>query len=212
MTTTTTTQSKNASKFFHSIFVTLIAFLSPELKVSLIQLLAKSTRTETLNHLKDVVATTMAKFKPRVIALPEGFGYDYEGSLKAFTEAAETIETSESVRVLSGLAKQYNIYIVGGAIVEKDGDRLYNTSLVFNPMGRLVAKHRKVHLCNIHMPCPIAKQTCHLDEVSFLTPGDAVTTFDLDGIKCGVIICNDSRFDEYVRCYRKVGKWSDIYD
>lgn len=55
------------------------------------------------------------------------------------------------------------------------------------------------------MPCPIAKQTCHLDEVSFLTPGDAVTTFDLDGIKCGVIICNDSRFDEFVRCYRKAG-------
>lgn len=173
----------------------------------MIQLEAKSNRTETLNHLKDVVAKTVADFKPRVIALPEGFGYDYEGSYKAFHEAAETLDNSESVRVLSGLAVKYNIYIVGGAIVEKEGDKIYNTSLVFNPFGRLVAKHRKVHLCNIHMPCPIAKMTCHLDEVSFLTPGDAVTTFDLDGIKCGVIICNDSRFDEFVRCYRKVGEF-----
>ena len=32
---------------------------------------------------------------------------------------------------------------ITGSIPEKDGEKLYNTSLSFNPKGELVAKHRK---------------------------------------------------------------------
>lgn len=31
-----------------------------------------------------------------------------------------------------------------GSVPERDGARLYNTSMVFDPSGRLIAKHRKV--------------------------------------------------------------------
>ena len=31
-------------------------------------------------------------------------------------------------------AQEQRVYVIGGSIPERDGDRLYNTSTVFNPM------------------------------------------------------------------------------
>ena len=36
------------------------------------------------------------------------------------------------------------IVIIAGSIPERDGEKLYNTALVFNPEGDMVAKFRKV--------------------------------------------------------------------
>lgn len=44
-----------------------------------------------------------------------------------------------------------------------------------------------------------------LDEVSVFTPGDDVTVFKIDDIRCGLAICNDAVFDEFVKIYRKLG-------
>lgn len=45
-----------------------------------------------------------------------------------------------------------------------------------------------------------------IDEVSTLTAGNDITTFQVDDVKCGVAICYDSTFDEFVKLYGKVGK------
>ena len=46
--------------------------------------------------------------------------------------------------VLPKAASELGVYLVGGSIPERDGDKLYNTSTVFDPKGNLVARHRKV--------------------------------------------------------------------
>jgi predicted amidohydrolase len=38
------------------------------------------------------------------------------------------------------------IYVIGGSIPERDGDKLYNTCTIFSPDGTMVAKHRKARL------------------------------------------------------------------
>lgn len=48
------------------------------------------------------------------------------------------------------------------------------------------------------------ENVCDIDE-SCMTAGDHITTFDLDGIKCGVAICYDINFDDYIKLYRKEG-------
>lgn len=45
---------------------------------------------------------------------------------------------------LSFIAKDNEIYLIGGSIPEKEGDKLYNTCPIFDPKGNLIAKHRKV--------------------------------------------------------------------
>jgi omega-amidase len=62
-----------------------------------------------------------------------------------FSKYAESIPTGETCLALSKAAKKNEIYIIGGTIPEKEGDKLFNTCTVWNPEGKLIAKHRKVN-------------------------------------------------------------------
>lgn len=61
-----------------------------------------------------------------------------------FPKYAECIPGGETSIALSKAAKENNVYVVGGTIPERDGDKLYNTCTVWGPDGALIAKHRKV--------------------------------------------------------------------
>ena len=70
-----------------------------------------------------------------LVVLPENFSlYDTDGLLQ------ETLEFFVSI------AKKFNTNIVAGSIVEKDGEKFYNTSYVFDRTGNLAGKYRKIHL------------------------------------------------------------------
>jgi hypothetical protein len=59
------------------------------------------------------------------------------------------------------------LWLVAGSVPELGDDgALYNTALVFNPHGELVASHRKAHL---YPPT---------GEPSIFRPGDSLTTFE----------------------------------
>jgi omega-amidase len=98
-----------------------------------------------------------------------------------------------SSRLLMTLAKQYNMYIVGGSIPEHCDNKIYNTCLIINPNGEVVGKHRKVHLFDVDVPGGIC-----FKESETLTAGDSITFFDIEGLaRIGVGICYDIRFPEY---------------
>ncbi len=94
-----------------------------------------------------------------------------------------------SSRMLMEMAKSTNMYIVGGSIPEvvvhhtsnnsdnheqtnTDNYSYYNTCLVINPHGRVVAKHRKVHLFDVNVPGGI-----QFKESETLTAGDLGATY-----------------------------------
>ncbi|CAM9648527.1 unnamed protein product, partial [Hapterophycus canaliculatus] len=62
-------------------------------------------------------------------------------------------ERSPSTAMLCRAAVANEVWIVGGSVPEagKDGG-VYNTCVVVDPSGRIVAKHRKVHLFDIDVP------------------------------------------------------------
>lgn len=73
-----------------------------------------------------------------------------------FRDYSEDVDGDSSqrptVNFLSDIAKETGTYLIGGSISELSNDNVYNTSLVFNPEGDLIARHRKVHLFDIDVP------------------------------------------------------------
>lgn len=121
-----------------------------------------------------------AKEGAKLAVLPEIWNGPY--ATAAFREYAEVLpnvgdkdNSSPSAQLLQQHAKDCNMYIVGGSIPElvADGDKIYNTCLVYAPDGTLVAKHRKVHLFDIDVPGGIT-----FKESDTLSPGESMTAFD----------------------------------
>lgn len=61
-----------------------------------------------------------------------------------FPKYAEAIPDGETSKALSKAAKDNGIFVIGGTIPEKEGSKFFNTCTVWDPMGNLVAKYRKV--------------------------------------------------------------------
>ena len=102
---------------------------------------------------------------------------------------------------LASFAHKYNIHLIAGSIPERDShDRLYNTSLVLDPSGRFIAKHRKLHLFDIDVP---GRMT--FKESDTLTAGADITVFDAPWGRVGLGICYDIRFAEYAEVLRQAG-------
>jgi predicted amidohydrolase len=140
----------------------------------------------------------------RLAVLPEMFNCPY--TTKYFPIYAEPIPGPASSQ-LSILAREEDIYLVAGSIPEKDDDgRCYNTSMVFDPAGRMIAKHRKAHLFDIDIPGGIT-----FFESETLSPGQKITTFETAFGTMGLAICYDMRFPELARAMTLRGARVLIY-
>lgn len=125
------------------------------------------------------------------VMLPEMFCCPYENG--AFSPYGEE-QGGPAQRALSALAAELGIWIVGGSIPELEGNRVYNTSFVYDSAGRQVARHRKMHLFDISVE---GGQTFR--ESDTLSPGGEITVFDTPWGKMGLCICFDLRFEELAR-------------
>lgn len=127
--------------------------------------------------------TTEAE-KADVLVLPEMWTTAY--TLTTLANCAD--ENEETLQFLQQLAKQYHVNIIGGSIATKEEEKIYNRALVINRAGECIYQYDKIHLV------PMLKE--HL----FLEGGrTGVETFELDGVKMGLIICYDLRFPELAR-------------
>lgn len=160
------------------------------MKVALIQMQVASSPAENLQtartHLKDAAAGGAD-----IAVLPEMFCCPYE--TPNFPRFAQK-EGGEIWQALSDMAKENGLYLVAGSVPEDDGGKTYNTSYVFDPEGKCIAKHRKVHLFDIDV-----KGGQRFMESETLTAGDSLTTFDTPWGKMGLCICYDIRFPEWMR-------------
>lgn len=172
-------------------------------RIALIQMAVCEDKVENVRKAVRLIQDAKSKGSSMVV-LPECFNCPY-GS-KYFPKFAESVPSGETCKALSEAAKSSEVYLVGGSIPEKEGDKIYNTSTVWNPQGKLVARHRKVHLFDIDIPGGI--KFCESD---VLSPGNDLTVFSADKYKFGLGICYDVRFPEMSRLYRKAGVHLLIY-
>ena len=148
-------------------------------------------KTHNLQKAKNLVE--QAHINPDLIVFPEffttGVGHD------VFEQQAEEEQHSETLKFFSNLAARYNTHIVCGTIIERDGDKLYNTSYMIDRQGRVEGKYRKIHLFNYMGG----------REGECITPGEEVVVVNTDIGKIGMSVCFDIKFPLHSRELMKKG-------
>ena len=149
-----------------------------------------------------------------LVVLPECFNSPY--GCQYFPSYAETLlpsppskEQSPTFHELSALAKETKTYLLGGSIPEYEAEtrKYYNTSLMFDTQGDLIATHRKIHLFDIDIPGKIT-----FKESEVLSPGNKITLVDIPDLgKIALAICYDVRFPELATIAARKGCFLLLY-
>ena len=128
-----------------------------------------------------------------LVALPELF--NCLGRKEPVIRAAEPVPGPTSGR-MSDLARRLRITLLAGSLCERaEGrDRVYNTSLLFDESGTLLARYRKIHLFDVDLPGRVSYR-----ESSWMAPGRDVVSADTGHGRLGLSICYDLRFPELYR-------------
>ena len=124
-------------------------------------------------------------------ALPEVF--TYLGSSVGRAAAAEPVPGPTTAR-LAEIARLRRMWVLGGSVIELDGDHRYATSVLIDRDGELVATYRKIHLFDVDLP----GQPPFRESATF-APGDQLVTHETDVGRIGLSICYDLRFPELYR-------------
>ena len=149
----------------------------------------KNTNIEKIRTLID------KNVKPNtdLIVLPEvwtvGWACNY------FKDSAEDLYSGHVTKFLSELAVKYNVNLIGGSYITKQGNELFNTSPVFNRQGNLIAYYNKSHLFSYYGDT----------EGEIVNNGKNPILVNIDGVRVGLSICYDIRFPELYRAYALKG-------
>jgi len=117
------------------------------LKIALIQTRISENVPENLENASRLIKQA-ARRGAELVCLPELFAHRYFAQAKAkrFFEFAECVPGRLS-KFLSECASANGVFLIGGSIFESAGDgKFYNTSLMYDPRGRLAGKYRKMHI------------------------------------------------------------------
>ncbi|KAI3934494.1 hypothetical protein MKW98_005439 [Papaver atlanticum] len=170
-------------------------------KIALCQLSVTADKERNIAHARKAIEEAVEK-GAQLVVLPEIWNSPYAND--SFPVYAEDIDAggdaSPSTAMLSEVARNLKVTIVGGSIPEQCGDKLYNACCVFGKDGKLLAKHRKVHLFDIDIPGKITFM-----ESKTLTAGENPTVVDTDVGRIGIGICYDIRFQELAMLYAARG-------
>ena len=155
------------------------------MKVTCLQMNMKLGCPKENFPLAEKLIVESVKAQPDVIVLPETWN---TGFFPKENLAELSCKNGYEVNNRIGeLAKKYKVNIVAGSVSNVRGGMVYNTAFVFNRAGSCIAEYDKTHLFTL------------MGEDDYYTCGDHLCRFELDGVKCGIIICYDVRFPELTR-------------
>ncbi len=130
-------------------------------------------------------------------ALPEVF--DYHGPFRGVRAAARAVPGEVSDRIAAA-ARSAGTWVLAGSVLELDGDDVFNTSLLFDRSGELVARYRKIHLFDVELPgqSPIRESAAY-------AAGHEIVTAETEFGRVGLSVCYDVRFPELYRALMALG-------
>ncbi|MBL6454784.1 carbon-nitrogen hydrolase family protein [Belnapia sp. T6] len=179
------------------------------MRVSVIQMNQGSDKAANLDQARRLVEAAIAADRPGLVSLPEtwtNLGGGRESRLAAAERLPAPGETGGAAyELLRGLARGHGVHVHGGSIVEAPGsgddpEKLYNTTVVFDPEGREIARYRKVHMFDM-----VAPDGTGYRESALYGAGDRLVTFEAGGFTFGCTICFDIRFAEEYVALRRLG-------
>ncbi|MCI0467617.1 MAG: carbon-nitrogen hydrolase family protein [Beijerinckiaceae bacterium] len=160
------------------------------MKISLIQMNSVSDKPANIAAATRLVERAAGEDGPDWICLPECFDF-LGGDHGAKFAAAESFPGGPAYDAMQALASKHRVFIHAGSILEKpeSGERIHNTTVVFDRSGTEIARYRKIHMFDITAP----DGTKYHESAAF-APGSAVVTYDCEEVIVGCSICYDLRF------------------
>ena len=174
-----------------------------KIKFALCQMTVVDDKKQNVDKAKLMISKAINS-KVNFIILPEMFNCPYNND--KFIEYAESETDSYTLNEISNEAKLNKVYILAGSIPERENNKIYNSSYLFNPDGEIIAKHRKMHLFDIDVEGKIT-----FKESDVLSSGDELSVVETDFGKIGIGICYDIRFLELSRLMAESGALILIY-
>lgn len=128
----------------------------------------------------------------QLVVLPEYF--NCLGDRRTMLAEAESL-AGPTAEKLSAWAGELQITLVGGTFCEARPGmaKAFNTSLTFDPSGKLTATYRKRHLFDVELP------NLTYRESDWLAPGDEIVNCRAGEIRLAPAVCYDLRFPEMFR-------------
>jgi predicted amidohydrolase len=148
---------------------------------------SESTPEENLDLCCEQVAAA-GRLGLDIVCLGEGILM--VGTGKTAVDVAEPIP-GPSTKRLGAVAREHHIWVVAG-LMERDGNRLYNTAVLLDREGKLAGKYRKVHLPREEWRTGV-------------TPGHEYPVFKTDFGTIAIQICYDWFFPEVASIFAHKG-------
>jgi len=127
-----------------------------------------------------------------IVHFPEtalsGYAGSDHASLVDFPWATQRAELDK----IMAEARRLHVWVVLGATHRLTGDhKPHNSLYVIDPSGAVVDRYDK--------------RFCTTGDLNHYSPGDHMVTFEVNGVRCGLLICYDIRFPELYREYARQG-------
>ena len=176
------------------------------MRVTVVQMNPGANKDENIAQARRLIEQAVDQDKPDIVSLPEV--WDSLGGDRSTRMAnAEHLPPKGSnepggpaYEFLRETARAAKVHLHGGSMIEQGPEKLFNTTVVFNPDGTELARYRKMHLFDIVGPDGTGYR-----ESNAYGAGDEVVTYEANGVKVGCAICYDVRFPDLFWELRKQG-------
>ena len=127
-----------------------------------------------LEHAREMIEEA-AEQGAQLVLLPEAMDLGWTDPSALFL--AQPVPRGKSTQLLSSMAKKYQIYICSG-LTEQEGETVYNSAVLIDPMGEVILLHRKINELDIGHP--------------YYAQGQSLQVVHTDLGTIGVMICADA--------------------
>jgi predicted amidohydrolase len=160
-------------------------------KAAVIQLCSTEDVDRNLARAAEL-ATAARADGAQLLAFPENVSFLRYQSTDTYAEPLN----GRTPTFFADLARELKAAVLVGSFPQESDDphRVYNTSLLFDDAGRVVARYEKIHLFDIDIPGQVT-----IKESDHIRPGNDAVVASLLGTRFGLSICYDMRFPELYR-------------
>jgi predicted amidohydrolase len=151
---------------------------STHLRVAAVQMRSTRDLASNVRKIKDHLAQC-AKDGVRIVVFPECALTGYFEN--AFMQVLSAKELADAEQQVAKACRKLNVYAIVGTPY-RDGNRLYNSAVVFTAKGAVLARYHKIQLAE-----------------SWPESGKRLMVFKIDDVPASIIICHDERYPELVR-------------
>jgi deaminated glutathione amidase len=176
------------------------------MRVSVLQMNSGHDKAENIAQAGRLIDAAVTADRPHMVSLPEMWTCLGGDRAAKFSQAEELPAPGRNApggpayEFLREAARGQGIHIHGGSLADRAGERLFNTTVVFDPNGGKIARYRKIHLFDIVTPDGTGYR-----ESAVYNGGTDLVTYQADGVTVGCAICYDIRFAELFLALRRAG-------